>query len=268
MPQAQISIDVSGRKDLVDALDWETIFSETLATLKKLSRAIADAKNIKRPRSARWKIAEARTQSPLHLTLSEESTDLDDPSPEAVRLYIQGIKILDAEEPPTEPPPFFDEASLASLGRLVSVIRRDTRSLIFSSPGIEPASATERVAINITKLIGAKFKASGALEGVLETLTVKGRTNFKLYDPLTNYRIACYILPDKLNEAKDAFPHRVAVYGEIKYAKSGKPISIDVKQIRRLRLRVDLPQLKDIEGIDLTGGTDSSEHIRRLRDVE
>src|ERR1035437_3663867 len=110
MPQAQISIDVSGQKDLIDALDWQTIFSETLATLKKLSKAVAVAKNIKQPRSASWKIAEASTHSPLHLTLSEESTDLDDPSPEAVRVYIQGIKILDAEEPPTEPPPFFDEA--------------------------------------------------------------------------------------------------------------------------------------------------------------
>ena len=252
MPQAQISIDVSGRKDLVDALDWETIFSETLTTLKKLSKAVAVARNIKRPRSARWKIADASTHSPLHLTLSEESTDLDDSSPEAVRLYLQGVRVLEAEKPPTEPPPFFDEVSLASLGRLVSVLRRDTRSLIFSSPGIDPVAATMRTAINIDELIGAKFKASGALEG----------------DPLTDYRIACYISPDKLEEAKAAFPHRIAAYGQIRYAKSGKPLSIDIQQIRRLRLRSDLPQVEDIGKLDLTGGTDSSEYIRRLRDVE
>ena len=268
MPQAQISIDVSGRKDLVDALDWETIFSETLTTLKKLSKAVAVARNIKRPRSARWKIADASTHSPLHLTLSEESTDLDDSSPEAVRLYLQGVRVLEAEKPPTEPPPFFDEVSLASLGRLVSVLRRDTRSLIFSSPGIDPVAATMRTAINIDELIGAKFKASGALEGVLETLTVRGKINFKLHDPLTDYRIACYISPDKLEEAKAAFPHRIAAYGQIRYAKSGKPLSIDIQQIRRLRLRSDLPQVEDIGKLDLTGGTDSSEYIRRLRDVE
>lgn len=268
MPQAQISIDVSGRKELVDALDWETIFSETLTTLKKLSKAVALARNIRRPRTGRWKISEARTQSPLHLTLSEESTDVDDPSPEAVRIYIQGIRALDAEQPPAEPPPFFDDTALASVGRLVSVLKRDTSSLIFSAPGIDPASATARVAINVDELIGAKFKASGALEGMLETLTVRGKTNFKLHDPLTDYRIACYISPDKLEEAKAAFPHRIAVYGPIKYAKSGRPLSIDVQQIRRLRLRSDLPQLKDIGRIDLTGGTDSSEYIRRLRDGE
>src|ERR1039457_6273492 len=187
MPQAQISIDVSCQKDLVDALDWQTIFSETLTTLKKLSKAVAVAKNIKQPRSVRWKIAEASTHSPLHLTLSEESTDLDDPSPEAVQVYLQGVRVLEAEEAPDEPPPFFDDASLASLGRLVSVLRKDTRSLIFSSPGVEPVSATVRTAINIDELIGAKFKASGALEGVLETLTVRGKTNFKLHDPLTDY---------------------------------------------------------------------------------
>jgi hypothetical protein len=268
MPKAQISIDVSGRKDLVDALDWQTIFNETLATLKNLTRAIGLAKNIKQPRPGRWKISEASTKSPFHLTLSEESTDLDDASHEAVHVYIQGIRALEADEPPTEPPAFFENKTLSSVRRLVSVLKRDTGSLVFSSPDIEPISATERVAINVDELIGAKFKATGALEGILETLTARGKVNFKLHDPLTNYRIACYISPEKLEEAKAAFPHRVAVYGPIRYAKSGRPLSIDVEHIRRLRLRSELPQLKDLGRIDLTGGADSSEHIRRLRDVE
>src|SRR5437867_2189653 len=188
MPQAQISIDVSGRQDDVDALDWQTVLSETLTTLKNLARAVALAKN-KRPLSGRWKISKASKESPLHVTLSEQSADIDDPSEEAVRIYIQGLKELDVEEPPAEPPPFFEENTLGSVRRLVSVLRRDTSSLIFSSPGIEPVSATQRVLINIDELIGAKFRASGALEGILETLTVRGKTSFKLYDPLTGYRI-------------------------------------------------------------------------------
>jgi hypothetical protein len=268
MPQAQISIDVSGRHDLVDALDWQTVYNETLATLNNLSKAIGLARNIKRPRSGRWKISNASTNSPLHLTLSEESTDVDDASSEAVRIYIQGIRELETDEPPTEAPAFFENKTLSSVRRLVSVLRHDTGSLVFSSPGIDPVSATQRVAINVDELIGAKFKANGALEGVLETLTARGKINFKLYDPLTNYRTVCYISPEKLDEAKAAFPHRVAVYGAIRYAKSGRPLSIDVEQIRRLRLRSELPQLKDLGRIDLTGGADSSEHIRRLRDVE
>lgn len=272
MPQAQISIDVSGRKDLVDALDWHTILHETLATLGALTRAVSEEKNIKRPRSTRWKITEASTKSPLHFTLSEESTDIDDPSEEAVRLYIAGLKELDREidpeKPPTEPPPFFDMRALESARRLVAVLRSDTGSLIFSSPGIDPVSATERVAITVDELIGARFRASGALEGILETLTIKGGTKFKLHDPLTNVRIACYVSPDKVDEAKAAWPHRVAVYGEIRYAKSGKPLSIDVQQIRRLRTRSELPQLQDIGPVDITGGIDSSEYIRRVRDVE
>lgn len=267
MPKAQISIDVSGRKDLVDALDWKTVFDETLATLNSLTKAIGIAKNVGQPRSGRWKIAEASTKSPFHLTLSEDSTDVDD-AHEAVRLYIEGIRALETDEPPTEPPAFFEDKTLNSVHKLVSVLRRDTGSLVFSSPDIKPVSATLRVAVSIEELIGAKFKATGALEGVLETLTVRKKINFKLHDPLTNYRTTCYISPEKLDEAKAAFPHRVAVYGAIRYAKSGKPLSIDVQRIRRLRLRSDLPQASDIGRIDLTGGTDSSEHIRRLRDAD
>jgi hypothetical protein len=268
MPNAQISIDASSRGNLVDALDWQTIFNETLATLNNLTRAIGIANSIKRPRRGKWKISEASTKSPLHVTLSQESTDVDDASHEAVRIYIQGIRALETDEPPTEPPAFFETKTLASVRRLVSVLSRDTGALVFSSPDIEPVSATERIAINIDELIGAKFKALGALEGILETLTARGKINFKLHDPLTNYRIACYISPEKLEEAKAAFPHRVAVYGPIRYAKSGRPLSIDVERIRRLRLRSELPQLKDLGRIDLTGGADSSKHIRGLRDAE
>jgi hypothetical protein len=109
------------------------------------------------------------------------------------------------------------------------------------------------------ELIGAKFKASGALEGVLEALTVRGKTSFKLYEPIANYRITCYISADKLEEAKAAFPHRVAVYGPIRYAKNGRALSIDVQQIRRLRLRSDLPQAKDMGIIYLTTSRENSD---------
>jgi hypothetical protein len=223
----------------------------------------------------KWKISEASFQSPLHVTLFAESSATDNnDAEEAVRAYLQGLRILDSEQPPEEPPPLFDEHILRSTRHLVSVLRRNTARIIFSSPEFGSITATQRISLNIDELIGVKFKAMGTLEGMLETLSAKGAPKEKLkcsiVDPVTKYRTACYVPLRQLDEAKDAFPMgRVAVYGEIRYGKTGRPLSIDVTdKIRRLRSSSELPQPNDLKGIDITGGVESSEHIRRLRDSD
>jgi len=130
-----------------------------------------------------------------------------------------------------------------------------------------PVSPTQRLTFNVDELIGPKFKAKGTLEGVLQTLSVRKRNSFNIFDPLTDARIICYFSDDKLDEAKSAFAQRVAVYGQILYNKYGKPVSLHVEEIRRLRSRADLPQAKDID-IDITDGADPTGYIRRLRDGE
>ncbi len=108
------------------------------------------------------------------------------------------------------------------------------------------------------------------LIGKLETVTVHGgKPAFFIYDPLTGEKIICHIPEDRMAEAKDALdthPHRVSVTGKVKYNRAGKPISIEVADFTPLRDRHELPQMKDLEGIDLTGGVDPTEYIRRLRD--
>ena len=268
MPQAEISIDVAGSGGLVDASDCQTILAETLSTLKALAKEIARTKS-SAPRAGRWKISQASTQSPLHLTLAtDDSADAEDAA-EAVRVYIQGIRELEGDVPPSQPPPFFEKATLERVKRLVSVLKKDTVSLAFSSPEIGPVFVSQRVIVAIDELIGAKYNSLGALEGKLETLSdSKGKLTFKLLDPVTSVRITCEIAPDQLEEAKQAFPHRVVVYGRIKYNKDGVPLSIGVQQIRRLGLRSALPQPEDISPFDITDGVESAEYIRRLRDAE
>jgi hypothetical protein len=262
MAQATISIDVAAKEEFVDARDWQAVLSNTLNILDHLTHAV---EQIPRHAPVRWRISEASLKSPLHVTLSHV-TEGTDGATEAVQRYIYGLSQLESEEPATTPPPFFDEATLRATRSLVAPLRRRVQAMTFSAPGLAPVTATIRVVANVEELIGEKFKASGALEGILETLSVRGKTQFKIHDPLTDVRITCYIEPGRLEEAKAALPHRVAVYGAIKYAKNGRPLSIVVDTIRRMKPRGELPQTKDLQDIDITGGTDSSEYIRGLRD--
>jgi hypothetical protein len=268
MPRAEISIDMAGEGGLVDARDCQELLDAILSALGHITRSIAKAKESEGGRAPRWKISQARTQSPLRLTLSDESKDLDEAAVEAVRVYIEGIRTLETSEHPIEPPNFFDEASLASTKKAVSVLTKNTTGLIFSSTQFGEVSVTSRTRINIEELTGAKYRAFGVLEGILQTLTIKGGTSFTIFDEYGSYTVKCVIPAAMMEEAKAAFTHRVAVGGLIKYAKNGKPLSIEASEIRILRLSIDLPQPEDIGRTDITGGIESSEYIRRWRDAE
>ncbi|HLJ13258.1 MAG TPA: hypothetical protein VKV15_02095 [Bryobacteraceae bacterium] len=265
MEEVQLSIEVEAAERFPDALDWKSVFSDTLDILASLGTAAAPTQHP----ATRWKISAATFNSPLQVTLLAQAPIDAGEMKAAVRAYIQGLRYLESETPLIEPPPLFDENALRSAKHLVSPLTRGVAAITFTSPEFGSVIATQRIAVNVEELIGVKFKAMGALEGILETLTGKGKLKFNIYDPLTKFRTACFIPPNRLDEAKDAFLGRVAVYGEIRYAKSGKPLSIAVTgEIRRLRSRADLPQAKDLEGIDITSGDDPSDYVRRLRDAD
>lgn len=268
--EVTLSIDLEAKQDqLPDAADFDLVFSDTLDILSDLARAASpDLRAF-----SKWKISEATLRSPLHLTLSAGAPDVDASDAKlAVQSYLGGLRILDAEKVPEEPPPLFDEPLLRSTRHLVSVLRRNTARLTFQSPEFGTVTASQRISLNIDELIGVKFRAMGTVEGLLETLSAKGAPKDKIkcsiFDPISNYRTTCYIPLAQQDDAKSAWPMgRVAVYGEIRYAKSGRILSVDAAdRIRRLRSSADLPQPEDLKGIDITGGHESSDYIRRLRD--
>lgn len=102
----------------------------------------------------------------------------------------------------------------------------------------------------------------------METLSIHGRTIFNIRDVLTGARVPCRLSKDQLEEAQAAVGRRAAVSGRVRYSPTGKPQTINVEQIRHLREQKDLPQFKDLAGINLTDGADPVEYIQRFRDAE
>lgn len=267
MEPARVNIDLVAKGEFVEAPDFLAVLRNTLAILKQIERTATQSHR----GSSSWLISEASLKSPLHLTLSEDvgPDQTEQHATMAVRHYLAGLTYMQAETPPDEPPPFFDGPTLVNAKRLAATFDSNITSLQFSSPEVGSVTCTRRMIVNIEELLASKFRAKGALEGRIETVSERRGLHFDLLDQLTKVRVTCHAeTEDVMKRAHSAWRHRAVVYGQVKYDKNGKPLSMKVEDLRQLRSRGELPQPADLRNVDITSGVESSEYIRRLRSAD
>ncbi len=148
-------------------------------------------------------------------------------------------------------PANFNERALRSLRDRSNVVGRtesdDTTVRVWVRR--DPIDVTAKAAANISGLLASEHEDYGSIEGRLQTLSERGGLQFIVYDRLWDRPARCYI-PDHLVEmALVAFRSRVEVYGLIRYRKDGKPVSIDVDEIREFPPAEDIPSFRDVHGI-------------------
>ncbi|MBI3464997.1 MAG: hypothetical protein HY000_18365 [Planctomycetes bacterium] len=141
--------------------------------------------------------------------------------------------------------------------------------------------ATKRIAENavlaLRRIEAEKAKRAGEyveyieVEGHLKELSeLTGKDKIVIADSLTGKKTLCYFRrPDLETKARGAWKHRVSVSGEATVDRStGELREMEVDELRILRERSELPQMEDLHGIDITGGMESSEYVRGLRDAD
>ena len=256
--QSWIQIRVTAKDDLVVAPEFFQVSRYAIETIDRLERSSAENHRT----SSDWRIVGASANSPVLLTLANYAAQAGG---QGRALFMSGLQQLESEIA-IEAPPFFDVPTLRTAQRMLAVLNRNVAAVTFSDSGLAAVTCTEKSQENIDRLLRAKYEDTGALEGILDAPRAHNRRRFNLYDPLTDLRVACQYKLDDIEEIRAAWMGRVAVYGQIRYDKHGQPISMTVERIRRLRgepLRIaDLPPL------DITGGVESSEYVRRLRDAD
>ena len=105
----------------------------------------------------------------------------------------------------------------------------------------------------------------GAIEGTIENLIGHNELYFSLYDVLTKERVRCNFDARLQEHVRAAWQSRVVVEGRIKHGPDGVPKSMEVSRIVERPSMEGLPQFKDFS-VDITGGIESSEFVRGLRD--
>jgi hypothetical protein len=209
---------------------------------------------------SRWDVESISANGELRMTVRGDAGDAIVPS------YIRGMRTLETSQ---NAPPDFDESDLTNARKFVGLLEKDVESIVISAPGEESVSPTQRVAANVDAILKRRYRHSyGTIEGTLETLNVHGQRTFNIYDVLTDEKTECEFPESMFEEVYGAVRKRVVVTGRVKFNRDGDPISMKVESMRKRPDPATLPQFRVGEEIDLTGGRDSAEYVREMRDAE
>ncbi len=234
------------------------------ALTRVLERALESVRGYARRNSPQalsdWEVESLIANGEFRLTMRGDAGET------AMPAYLRGFRTL--ETSPTSPPEF-DEADLANARKLVALLEKDAESIEISSPGEEPVVPTQHVAANVDAILRKRYRYSyGTIEGRLETLNVHGSNQFTIYDVLTDEKTVCEFPEEMYPKAYAAVRKRVVVAGRLKFNRDGDVVSMTVEDLRERPEAENLPQFREGEEIDLTGGTDSATYVRGMRDAE
>jgi hypothetical protein len=249
------------REGYVSATSFVAIVQNTLAILREVDAEISE----QRLGSLEWHIKEISYNSPLTMTLIGEPKAEDlDYEIDIIEAYTEGLRQIDAS--PDRVPEFFTYQALKSAKSLVSVLNNGVERVVFSAPTGEEVAPTQRVAANVDDLTRT-YEELTSFEGKLESATIHGKNRFYVWDVFDG-RISCRFSRDKLDDVRNLFGHRVSVYGRARFSRTGRPLGIEVIDLKQLRNQDELPQARDLAGINITGELSSEDYVRRLRDAE
>ena len=255
----RLTIEVTGRTEFIPVASFLNVVTGTLAILKELDDEMRRGR-----KPIRWRISEVHLHSPLSLTIDSDSAEDVGGSRDILRGYMEGFRKID--ESAEDIPSYFTETSLEAAKKLVSVLDDEIAKVSFFVPGDKPVTPTQHVAANVDRLISRR-ELMGSFEGTIEMISIHGGLTFNIYHVLTGDRIACSFPEKMLEDVKSSLGERVIVFGKACY-RGRKPVSVKVEQIKHMRPSDELPQFKDLEGVDITGGMDPTEYVRRLRDAD
>ncbi len=234
---------------------------ETLIILHSLAQRLSSEE-------LEWEIVRIRMKSPLSITLAPRENGarkIRQTGARVVKAYFDGMRTIQKKP---QVPTYFDEPALSAAKEIAELSAKGTR-IRFEAPKEEPVEPTEQTVANIDEVIskGKVFFDMATFEGKLETISIHDHAHFVIWETLTNSQVKCLVPPDRLPLAWSLLGKRVAVYGRVRYNRLGRPVSIDVEDIRSLKDISELPQPKDIGKVDITGGMSSEDFVRRMRDA-
>lgn len=277
-----LQIEVTGLGDTIPAESYLELVRSALHVLGEIDLSISQAE---KP-ALDWQIVSASLNSPMLLAIEGMPAEGVNIGRKVIHAYVGALQAL--EQGVVKKPKYFTDAALYKVKNLISVLNGGIRNMRFITADGISVSPSIKVAETVDELLPDAAEQDDLIEGIdvqndkskarteeratlvgkLEGLDVHGsQPVFHVYDPLSGKKVRCLFDKEKLGYAKESLPHRVSVTGTATYNNKGQIVSIKVIHFRKLRSRNELPQASDLEGIDLTGGIDPTEYVRRLRDA-
>jgi hypothetical protein len=153
-----------------------------------------------------------------------------------------------------------DYAAIRALDQLARPVKLRRASL-----RIGDVSITQRYVSHIARLIEPSAGCFGSVSGMLEAVSVHGKTTFTLYPPIESEHVECSFAKSELKMVIGALGQNVTVYGMLKYAKRRAfPVSAEVDHFDVEPPDKSLPTLLDARH-QIAGGLSSLDVVREIR---
>lgn len=277
MPHDEITVRVPDEGFPVLVRAFLDLLTTTLEILNQL-----DAEVSGNPEgSIVWRIADARRSSPLAITLRGQPCRPEfDFTEKVTSSFVRGVRSL--RDGTAARPPHFNDVALDRLLHLTTSLDGELGAIVFELPTGEKAVAEKQTELGIRAVLELPealdlnatvtrrfYQEYGTLRGQLDVVSVRAnKDTFEFTEELTKKAITCrFTDPELFKRAQESLRKRIEVEGRIRYNnQDGSPASMQVEGFRVLGDGTSVPSFRDLEGLDITGGMDPVEFIRRLRD--
>lgn len=212
-----------------------------------------------------WAISDLAMGSSVTIGVTGIARD-DRPNhgPAVIAACIRGLAEL---EEAAVRPQYFSDRALQAAKELPQPLAGEVRQVSIRGAGRQ-INVTQHVAANVDEVLGQTYLAPSSVEGRLEAVSIHDRLSFGVWEPVEHRRVECRFREDMLEEVRSALGRRVLVTGDVRFTASGEPLRVQVESIRVFPEEDALPRTEDLAGLapDLTGGMDSADYVRRMRD--
>lgn len=229
---------------------WD-VFLEGARSFNAILRSVESEVSGSKP-GIQWVIHTFSKSSPLLVELVGKPVDLDaqsfDTVSKTVNAVSDGLRQIESE---ARRPKYFNDRALASTKALAELRDRNVTSIRVRN-GHETVEVTKQMSVNVDELIGPKTSSEGTVEGKLEIVSIHGKSECSIFEPLTGNKVACYFPLEELTRIVGAFGKRVAVHGQIFATAAGKRLSVRIDSPLALDVfpsEDELPTIADITGI-------------------
>lgn len=257
-----LTIRVAGRDP--DSIPADDAIKAIQGAVRLLEELEASRNDSEEGSPTKWMIVAASMQSPLSLTIKGLRTIGGDRQSVAAPL----IRSLRQLEEDNKRPRGFNDRMLLSTSKIGKLLENGVASLSFEVPGEDPYLPTPKLSTNAEhhrKSRPSHYFTETTLEGTLETINVHGSTEFYIYDRMSGDPIRCFFDKNEVSDIIALIELRVRVHGNVKFTRDHDPVSMQVSSFEAVTQNA--PSIRDLHkrGIDITGGKDSVEYIRKLR---
>lgn len=275
MKEQEITIQVGGRQDIITPESVAEVMSSLVETLKSVDS------NMRKVGTAlyKWRITSASKKSPFTFTMRGElpAHISDEHAEDVVGTVVRGWNKLN--EGAKKAPKYFTPDDLKRASILAGVFGDSVSTLSIDTPSGDSIKFSTAVGESAKAIATPKLKQPsdeyGSIEGILRQITVDNRegylkSEFQIIDRITGTVVICKFNSEVAETIGAKIKHRIAVSGEIKFDKAGKPQTIAVGNHRFLKDEDQLPSLEDIHKLKLRlpNDEDPADFIDDLRGVE